>query len=341
MTSAKNLPGIVFAAVIGIACLVVSQFVPVVSALLLAIIVGIVLRNLGALPAWSLPGVGWSSKKLLRFGIVLLGLQLSLGSLAELGLGGVLLLISVVAATFFGTLAVGRALGVSHVSRFLIATGFSICGASAVAAMSSVIDPRQESEEEVAQAVALVTLYGTAALFLLPLLAELLGLSARESGLWIGASVHEVAQVIAAASAIGAVSLSVATIAKLGRVVMLAPLVAAVGVRESVAAGRGSRDSVDGEPSLKRPPIVPLYVLGFLAMVLVRTFVPVPPELLRVVSLVTTALLAIAMFGLGTGVDVRKLIRTGGRPAALGAASSLIAAGAALAGIFALRVIGI
>lgn len=332
---------------IAVACLIFSQFVPVISALLLSIIVGIALNNLRAIPTWSKAGVSWSSKKFLRFGIVLLGLQLSLTSLAELGVGGILLLVIVVAATFFGTLVLGRLIGVTRVSRFLIATGFSICGASAVAAMSSVIDPKQEAEEEVAQAVALVTLFGTVSLFLLPLFSGMLSLEQREAGLWIGASVHEVAQVIAAGSAVGVVALSVATIAKLGRVVLLAPLVAAVGVRESLrvretvsATGPNQADAEVPSRS-SRPPIVPLYVLGFLMMVLVRTFIPLPEELLKAASLITTTLLAIAMFGLGTGVDVRKLIRTGGRPAALGAMSTLIAAGVSLAGIITLRSLGL
>ena len=331
----ERIPGVALATLIGMACVAVVQFVPAVSALLLAIALGILAGSLRIVPAWAKPGISWSAKRLLRFGIVLLGLQLSLASLASLGFGGVGVLLVTVAVTFFGTLLVGRILGVDRIARHLIATGFAICGASAVAAMITVVDPENESEEEVAQSVALVTLYGTATLFLLPAAAPLIGLTDTEAGLWIGASVHEVAQVVAAGSALGAVALAVATVAKLGRVVLLAPLVAAVGLRESARRRSEAPDATRGTAS--RPPIVPLFVLGFLAMVLVRTFVPIPDEVLKPVSLLTTTLLAIAMFGLGTGVDIRKVIATGGRPTVLGAASTVIAAGVSLTGILALR----
>lgn len=335
----KRIPGVALSVAVGVLCVVIAQFVPPISALLVAIAVGIAVGSLRVVPEWAKPGISWSSKRLLRFGIVLLGLQLSLTSLAGLGIGGISVLLVTVAATFFGTLLIGRLLRVSRVTRYLIATGFAICGASAVAAMISVVDPENESEEEVAQAIALVTLYGTAALFILPFAGPLLGLDELESGLWIGASIHEVAQVVAAGSAVSAAALAVATVAKLGRVVLLAPLVASVGLRESVLRRRRDASAAGETDRAARPPIVPLFVLGFLAMILVRTFVPIPDEVLRPVALLTTTLLAIAMFGLGTGVDLRKVITTGGRPTLLGAASTLIAAGVSLVGILALRLV--
>jgi uncharacterized integral membrane protein (TIGR00698 family) len=309
--------------------------VPVVSALLIAITLGIVVGSLRVTPEWAKAGISWSSRRLLRIGIVLLGLQLSLTSLGELGFGGVAVLLVTVAGTFLGTLAIGRLMRVELVTRYLIATGFAICGASAVVAMSSVVDPDNESEEEVAQAVALVTLYGTIALFAIPALAHVIGLSELEAGLWVGASIHEVAQVVAAGSAISASALAIATVAKLGRVVLLAPLVAATGLRESLLRRRA--EAARSAASAARPPIVPLFVLGFLGCVALRTFLPIPAEVLSVTTPLTTLLLAISMFGLGTGVDIRKVVRTGARPAALGAASTVLAAALSLAAILTVR----
>jgi uncharacterized integral membrane protein (TIGR00698 family) len=321
------IPGLLLSIGVGIACLIVSGILRGVSALLLAVLVGIALKNLRLLPRATVPGIRWSSKPVLRAGIVILGLQLSLHSLVGLGWGGLTVIILTVIVTFLGTLLAGRLLRVSRVSRFLIATGFAICGASAVAAMSSIVDPDQESEDEVAQAIALVTLYGTLALFALPLLKPLAGLDDGQMGLWIGASVHEVAQVVAAAGAVSATALAVGTVAKLSRVVLLAPLVAIVGAIESV------RRRSAPVKSAKAPPIVPLFVLGFLAAVAARSFLPLPEPAITVAGQLSSALLAIAMFGLGTGVDLRSMARTGARTAALGAISTALAATVSLVGI--------
>ena len=265
--------------------------------------------------------MSWAAKRLLRTGIVILGFKLSLAVLATIGLHGITTLIVTVAVTFVGTLALGRFLRVSRNTRMLVATGFAICGASAVAAMSSIIDPEGEKEEDTAQAIALVTIFGTIAMFLLPLVVPIIGLTDTQAGLWIGASVHEVAQVVAAGGMVSAATLALATVAKLGRVVLLAPLIMIVGLVQP-----GLKPSNGGA----KPPILPLFVAGFLAAALVRTFVPLPEAALEVLEFASNLLLASAMLGLGYGVDARKLIATGWRPLALGGASTLIAASTAI-----------
>lgn len=306
---------------VGLLAIIVAAFVPGISAMLLAIVVGVLLKNINVVPSAATPAISWASKKFLRLGIVFLGFKLSLMSLVDIGLHGVLTLTITVLVTFVGTLFVGKALRISRGMRLLVATGFSICGASAVAAMSSVTDPDSEREEDTAQAVALVTIYGTVAMFILPALVPALGLSDLEAGIWIGASVHEVAQVVAAGAIVSSVALAVATVAKLGRVVLLAPLIAIVsGLEHRRTAGKNS----------ERPPLLPLFIIGFLAAVLMRTVVPIPEIVLDGFSWVTNLLLAAAMLGLGFGVDLRKLIATGARPLVLGAASTVIAAGTAL-----------
>lgn len=136
-----------------------------------------------------------------------------------------------------------------------MATGYSICGASAIAAVEPFADA---SEEEVAYSIALVTLCGTLAIFTLPGLGSLLGLTATEFGAWVGASVHDVGQAVAAASTHGEVSLKLATLVKLTRVALLAPLLAGV----AIAARRRQGDAaLEGA---KRPPLLPLFILLFL-----------------------------------------------------------------------------
>lgn len=326
----RLLPGLALVAGVAAPALVVARLAPV-SALVVAIVVGAGLRNVGALGPAVQPGLTWSARRLLRAGVVLLGLQLSVPAVLSLGSRGLVVILATVAVTFGATVLLGPVLAVPRRLTLLVATGFAICGAAAVAAMSAVVDPDGEDEEDTATAVALVTLFGTVALVALPLLAAALGLDDDAAGLWIGASVHEVAQVVAAGGAVSAAALAVATVTKLGRVVLLAPLVAGVGVvlrGRRLDAAHHARSAGDGAAPGRAPvpPLVPLFVLGFLATVALRSTGVVPDAVLDVASFVTTALLTAAMVGLGAGVDLRRLVRTGGRAATLGAASTLVAA---------------
>ena len=234
-------------------------------------------------------------------------MQLGLGQVFGLGIGTVLAVVTTVLVAFLGTLALGRVLGVSRGLSLMVATGFSICGASAIAAMDSVTDT---DKEDVATGVTLVTLYGGAAIALVPLIGRGLGLSDVRLGAWAGLSVHEVAQVVAAASPAGAAAVAVAVVVKLTRVVLLAPIVAGVSVVE-----RRRRGTTTG----KRPPIIPLFVVGFLATMALRSGGVVPAAALAVAQVVTTLLFAAALFGLGGGVRVGVLLRNGRRGLALGA----------------------
>lgn len=319
------LPGLVVALLVGAACLGLTALVPVLPGLLVAIVLGAAARSAGLLPAVLEPGLAWTGRRVLRLGVVLLGLQLSLGDLLGLGLREVLVLLATVAATFAATLWLGPRLGVAPRLTLLVASGFSICGAAAVAAMSPVADA---DEEEVATAVALVTVYGSLALVAVPLLSGLLGLTDRTAGLWAGMSVHEVAQVVAAAGTVSAAALSVAVVAKLARVVLLAPLVAGVGVVRRRAAGAPAA-------GVRRPPLVPLFVVGFVLAVVVRTLGLVPDAVLPAVKPVTTLALAAAMTALGTQIHLGRLVRTGGRPLLLGAAATLVAGSVSLVGLLA------
>ncbi len=301
-----------------------NTLVPAVSALTVAVVLGVAVG--GRLPAGTREGLGWATKKFLRLGVVLLGLQLGLGEVFGLGAGKVLAVVVTVLVAFFGTLLLGRLIRVSRGLALMVATGFSICGASAIAAMDSVTE---SDKEDVATAVTLVTLYGSAAIALIPFVGQALGMSPERLGSWAGLSVHEVAQVVAAASPAGAGAVAIAVVIKLTRVVLLAPMVAGVSI---VRRRRG--ETTAG----KRPAIVPLFVLGFLAMMLVRSSGIVPPAALSVVKVVTTLLFAAALFGLGSGVRIGALLRAGRRGLVLGALSTLLVAGA---GYGALAVVGV
>ncbi|MPY78775.1 MAG: putative sulfate exporter family transporter [Actinophytocola sp.] len=307
----RLLPGLLLAGAGIAAAAGIAAVAPALSALTVAVVLGVVVGNTPLLPRTARPGLEWATRRMLRVGVVLLGLQLAVDQVLGLGAGTLLAIALTVAVTFVGTQWLGRVLGVSRGLTILVATGFSICGASAIAAMEGVV---RRKDSDVATAIALVTLYGSLAIVAVPLAGPLLGLHGEALGSWAGVSVHEVAQVVAAASPAGAGAVATAAVVKLSRVVLLAPLVAGVSVRER-------RERVT---SGRTPPLVPLFVLGFLAMIGVRSTGLLPDVALDVAGTVTSLLLAGALFGLGCGVRLRALLRTGPRALLLGLGATLL-----------------
>lgn len=306
----------------------VHRLVAWVPMLTASVVLGIAAAHLPRLRGFvrgpARPGLSLAGRRLMRIGIVLLGLALGLDQVLRLGWATVAMVAAVVAATFFGTLWLGRRLGLPGDQPLLIATGYSICGASAIGAVSEVSG---SDEEDVASSVALVTLCGTLAIAVLPLLQAPLGLSDPEFGRWVGASVHDVGQVVATAQTAGPGALGEAVLVKLMRVAMLAPLVAAVAFSMR-ARRRGVRTS-----SGRRPAPVPLFVAGFLAAAALRATGVLPDVALEWAHTAQELLLAAALFGLGSAVHLPTLARTGGRAALLGLAAWVVVAGASFAGV--------
>ncbi|WP_338682422.1 putative sulfate exporter family transporter [Streptomyces acidiscabies] len=313
-------PGLLVAATGTAVAFELSSRVPALSALTAAVVLGVAVG--GVLPEETRDGMTWAARKCLRLGVVLLGLQLGLGEVLGLGAGTVAAVVVTVLVTFAGTLLLGQLLRVPPGLTLMVATGFSICGASAIAAMDSVTDT---DKEEVATAVTLVTLYGSAAIAFLPFLGRALALSPEHLGTWAGISVHEVAQVVAAASSAGPGAVAVAVVVKLTRVILLAPMVA--------GAGAVHRRRTPGD----RPALVPLFVVGFLATMLLRTTGTVPTAVLTSAKTTTTLLFTAALFALGSGVRIGALLRTGRRGLLLGALSTVLVT---TVGYGALRAVG-
>jgi uncharacterized integral membrane protein (TIGR00698 family) len=263
------------------------------------------------------PGLVISSRRLLRLGIVVLGLQLSLANILNLGWLTIVAIVVLVGVSFVICFAIARAFRLEGDQPVLFAAGFSICGVSAVGAMSAArgTDPRDTGTP-----VALVTLYGTLAIVVLPALAPVFGLNHLQFGHWVGASVHDVGQVVATAQTLGSVALAAAVVVKLTRVLMLAPMVAITSV---ITRRRGTATG-------KRPAIVPLFILGFLALVLVRSFLPVPAEALAIANIVQSVLLSMALFAIGASLRLEQLARSGVRALGAGLVSWIVLLGLGL-----------
>jgi len=288
------------------------------SPMIIAILLGMTLHNTVGTPALARAGVVFSLKRLLRLAIILLGLQLTAQQVAAVGATGMGIIVVTLLSTFLVTKALGRLFGVERGLAELIAAGTSICGASAVIETNTVT---RAADEDVAYAVACVTVFGSLSMFLYPALPGLLHLDAHHFGLWSGASIHEVAQVVAAAFQDGRDAGEFGTIAKLSRVMLLAPLVLCLGF---VAARRG-RDHVKARAPL------PWFVFGFIALIGVNSLGVVPVEAKQVLVPATAFLLTVALAAMGLETDIGKLRARGLRPLALGAASWVFISGFSLA----------
>ena len=316
------LPGLLAcAAAVGTA-LAVHTLLPALPAMTVAVLLGLLAANLPGISGWSAgsgrAGLDFAGKHLMRAGIVVLGLKVSVGDVLGLGWPALLLITGVVLAAFAGTYGIGRLFRLPPPVSLLIATGFAICGASAIGAMAAV---RRIRQQDTVLPIALVTLCGTLAIGVLPLLIGPLGLSPEAFGAWAGASVHDVGQVVATAQTAGASALAVAVIVKLTRVLLLAPMVAAAGVHHRIGSDDGGR----------LPPIVPLFVVGFVAMAGLRSTGWLSPGVLGAAAVLQDLLLGMALFGLGSAVRVRQLLRTGTTALLAALASWLLIAALGLA----------
>jgi len=273
---------------------------------MLAIVLGMTIRNTVGVPPAMQDGIRFSMRRLLRLAIMLLGFQISMSQLWQVGGLGFLIVVATLVCTFFFTVWLGRRLGVCPKLTELIAAGTSICGASAVVATNTVTEG---SDEDVAYAIAVITALGTASILLYPLAAVAMGMPSPSYGLWTGASIHEIAQVIAAAFQGGSVSAQYGAISKLSRVVLLAPVVFTLGY---FAAKRRS-----AEGNCAKVP-TPWFLVGFLAMIAVHSMGL--PDAVWTARLLTANqfLMAVALAAMGLETSVAKLRAAGLRPFLVG-----------------------
>lgn len=321
-------PGLALCLAIALLAILVRDLsgLAALNPVVVALVAGVGLRAaLGPRPAVK-PGLAFAVRPLLRAAIVLLGLQVTLGQLAGLGPGALLIALAVVALTLPFTMWLGARMGVEAKLALLIGTGTAICGASAIVAANQVARGR---DEDVAYALAVITLWGTAALLLFPLLAGPLGVSERGYGLWAGAAIHEVVQAVGAAAAGGPEASQAGTVMKLARVFLLAPAVLALGWW--LASPR--HGAAGAAPAGARAP-VPWFAFGFLGLVVLGS-TPLVPEAARDLSrLLVPIMLAASVAALGLSTDLRALQARGAAPLLLGGVSTVFIAALALGGVW-------
>lgn len=285
-----------------------------IDALVFAILLGTAFHTGLGLHRTVWPGVRFASKGLLELAIVFLGASISFTTIEQAGARLVLLVMAVVLLSLTISYSLARMLGLSDKLATLVACGNSICGNSAIVAAAPVIDAEAE---DVASSISFTAALGILVVLLLPLAFRITGLSEWQYGIVAGLTVYAVPQVLAATYPIGAASVHIGTIVKLMRVLMLGPVVLLLGLRH------GQSDST--RPALKD--MLPWFIIGFLLMMLLRSFDLIPAIALDALRTASTVLTIVAMAGLGLSVDLRSVMNSGGRVLAAGAMSLLVLGG--------------
>lgn len=253
-------------------------------------------------------GIEFCSRTILRFGIALLGLRITFSQIAGLGIWPVLTILAGVATTTLfgawlgGRLNLGRAFGV------LSGGAVAVCGASAALAISTALPRYKNLERDTILTVVTVTAFSTVAMILYPLLAAALGLDHARAGVFLGGTIHDVAQVVGAGYMISPETGDIATYVKLLRVATLMPVVFVVGL---VMANDG------GGKAGKRAPLLPLFLLAFAALVVLNSVVPIPAAVSEAATDVSRWCLVTAISALGMKTSFRDLVAVGWRPIGL------------------------
>ncbi|WP_200833593.1 MULTISPECIES: YeiH family protein [Spiribacter] len=256
------------------------------------------------------PGIRLSTRTILRVGVALLGARLTLTDLTALGLTPVLITLATVAATLLVGFGVARALGMGGRFAVLSAGAVSICGASAALAIASTLPRDERLHLDTVLVVVSVSTLSTVALVIYPILAAQLGMDDAQAGVFLGATIHDVAQVVGAGFSVSETSGETATIIKLLRVALLLPLVLGLAL---VLRERGNRH-LPGQPHKRPAPPIPGFLLGFLALVGINSLGWLPAPLMAVLATTSTACLITAVAALGIQSQIGEMLKLGWRP---------------------------
>lgn len=301
----RAIPSIALAASIASVAFLVSRWVVQIplNPIMIAVILGALVSSVAGSRPWITRGLDTLPRLTLRLAIVLLGFHLSLSDILNIGNTGLFVIAVATVTTILIAIAAGRALGIDRDATLLIAAGTSICGVAAILSMATAI---RAGSRDITYAIVCITVFGLISMLLFPLAGHMLGLDPRLFGIWTGGAVHEVAQVVAAGFQYGNAAGETATITKLARVLLLAPVVTAVAfsIRRS-----GAQSSVT---------FMPWFVAGFLIAVGINSAIAIPGEVRAWITLSSSLLFTFALAAIGLTINLRQLVSGRSRELILG-----------------------
>ena len=303
-----KLPGLLVCAALATLATYLAPFAPIFGGPVIAILLGGLVRSCVSLPGRLEPGIAYAAKTVLQAAIVVSGFAISLSAIWHTGFATLPVTLGTIAIALGLAPFIGRLLKLDVKLRELVSIGTAICGASAIAAVSSVIEP---TEAEVSLAIATIFLYNVAAVLTFPFLGHVMGLTQAQFGVWAGTAINDTSSVVAAGFAYGHEAGTHATIVKLTRATLILPIVGTVGVLRA----RAERDAGRSIPWGK---IVPWFILWFLAAALVNSVGIVPGAWHPGIADASTFLISVALAAIGLQTALGSLFSAGMRPLTLG-----------------------
>lgn len=308
----KNVGGIGLSfAIAVIASLLGSQF-PIVGGAVFGIVIGIIISNTIGKPGWATGGVKYTSKKILQYSIILLGAGLSLSEVWETGLDSLAVMLCTLIACFISAYTLGKLFKIPFNLTTLIGVGTAICGGSAIAAVSPIIEA---DEKEVAYSISTIFFFNLLAVLIFPPLGHLLGFSDNAFGLWAGTAINDTSSVVAAGYAFSNAAGDYATIVKLTRTTMIIPISL---IFAFITMARKKKEAKTSGLNFSFKRIFPWFIIGFLVASLLNTLGIFSPSVINVLSTLGKFMIVMALSAIGLSANLKDMLKTGVKPLFMG-----------------------
>lgn len=306
-------PGLFFATALAVVAVLLGKLVPIIGGPVFGIVMGILISSIWGKPASTAKGLSFTSKKILQWSIIALGGGLSLAQVYKVGLSSLYVMIFTLSAAFITAYGFGRLMGIPVKLTSLIGMGTAICGGSAIAAISPIIEAE---DEDIAYSISTVFLFNVIAVLIFPPLGHLLGFSDNAFGLWAGTAINDTSSVVAAGYAFSNAAGAYATIVKLTRTTMIIPISLIFAAVVSVQKKREA--SKKGEVNYSFRKIFPWFIVGFLVTSLLNTVGIINGQMAGIVTEIGKFFIVVALSAIGLNSNFRQMKKTGLKPVLLG-----------------------
>lgn len=310
--------GVFLCSIIAVIATLLGQVFPIIGGIIFSIILGIIISNAIKLPDQYQPGIKFASKKILQYAIIVMGFTLNLRVVVAMGLSSLPITLTTITAALLTSLWLGKVMNIGENIRTLIGVGTAICGGSAIAAASPIVDAK---EDEVAFSLSTIFLFNIIAVFIFPVIGHTIGLSDIGFGHFAGTAINDTSSVVAAGYAYSETAGDTATIVKLVRALMIIPvclLLVMVQLKKSEKKAF----------SIKK--VFPWFILYFFLASVVTSIINLPEAIISYIKMLSTFMISIAMAGIGLSVSIKQFRTIGIKPVLLGASVWFVVAGISL-----------
>ena len=309
----QNLSGILLALILALIASKLGDLLPIVGGPVFGIVLGIIINNTLGKPKAASPGITFTSKKVLQWAIIVLGAGLSLNQVLKTGLSSFSVMVFTLSVAFLTAYGVGKLLGIPYKLKTLIGVGTAICGGSAIAAVSPIIEA---DDMEISYSISTIFLFNIIAVLIFPPLGHLLGFSDKAFGLWAGTAINDTSSVVAAGYAFSNIAGSYATIVKLTRTTMIIPISIIFALITAYKKKKEAKGNTNINYSFKK--IFPWFIIGFLIASLLNTIGLFKGDSIIYINATGKFMIVMALSAIGLNTNFKAMIKNGMKPMLLG-----------------------